>query len=362
LGWREGAGAGNHRARRHSTPSDEEGDVRVEGSVTTISWVPAEAVAGDARARLRLGTSRADDEPPADLGPDIDATLDAVGDRYRFANHLWGFAEFDDDGEVRRYGEQGTGRLGHRTVRDGAELAIGTIPMPERRGEPVVGPGWVRFDQTWGGRTASHLAKATLRPPFVRLNAPVAWTTLELTLHADGRVDGRLAGASPFPRHWVYDTDGRLDATSAVTDWKAWTGTAIGVHTPWGEEDSPAFVTAVQSALERELAEMLLRDTPRPAVRRLHAGDVLTRQGDPGDELYIIVDGVLVVSVDGDEVVALGPGAVLGERAVLQGGRRTATLTAGTSSKVMVVPAERVDRDRLAGLAAAHRRDLPPRA
>ena len=233
--------------------------------------------------------------------------------------------------------------------------------MPERRGEPVVGQGWVRFDQTWGGRTASNMAKATLRPPFVRFSSPVAWTTLELTLHADGRVDGRLAGASPFPRHWVYGADGRLDATSAITDWKDWAGSAIGTHTPWGDEDSPAFVTAIESALERELAEMLLRDTPRPAVRRLQAGEVLTRQGDPGDELYIILDGVLVVSVDGDLVVELGPGTVLGERAVLQGGRRTATLTAGTRTKVMVVPAERVDRDRLVGLAASHRRELPLR-
>jgi len=226
----------------------------------------------------------------------------------------------------------------------------------------VVGPGWVRFDQTWGGRTASNMAKATFRPPFVRFNAPVAWTTLELTLHADGRVDGRLAGASPFPRHWVYDTDGRLDATSAVTDWKGWAGSAVGIHTPWGDEDSPAFVTAVESALERELAEMLLRDTPRPVVRRLQAGEVLTRQGDPGDELYIIVDGVIVVSVDGAEVVELGPGTVLGERAVLHGGRRTGTLTARTRAKVMVVTAERVDRDRLAGLAASHRRELPLRS
>ena len=307
------------------------------------------------------GDLGADDEPPADLGPDIDATLDAIGDRYRFTNHLRGFAEFDDDGEVRRFGEQGSGRLGHPTVRDGVEMSIGTIPMPERRGEPVIGPGWVRFDQTWGGRTASNIAKATIRPPFVRFDAPVAWTTIELTLHVDGRVHGELVGASPFPRHWVYDTDGRLDATSVITDWKAWTGTSIGTHTPWGEEDSPAFVTAAQSALERELAEMLLRDTARPGVRRLHAGEVLTRQGDPGDELYIILDGVLVVSVDGIDVVELGPGAVLGERAVLQHGRRTGTLTAGTPAKVVVVPADRVDRERLAGLAASHRRELPLR-
>jgi hypothetical protein len=335
--------------------------VRVEGSVTAISWVPADAVERDARARLRLGTSRPDEAPPADLGPDIDATLDAVADRYRFANHLWGFAEFDDDGEVRRYGEQGSGRLGQPTVGDGVEMAIGTIPMPERRGEPVIGPGWVRFDQTWGGRTAASIAKATRRPPFVRFEAPVAWTTLQLTLHVDGRVDGRLVGASAFPRHWVYDTDGRLDATSAITDWKGWSGTAVGNHTPWGEQDSPPFVTAAQSALERELAEMLVHGTARPAVRRLRSGEVLTRQGDPGDDLYIILDGMLVVSVDGVEVVELGPGAVLGERAILQGGRRTGTLTAGTPAKVMVVPADRVDHQRLAGLAASHRRELPRR-
>ena len=173
------------------------------------------------------------------------------------------------------------------------------------------------------------MAKATLRPPFVRFDAPVAWTTLELTLHADGRVDGRLAGASHFPRHWVYDADGRLDATRAIrTEGLGRVGDrcphAVGRgglacllhHGPVG-----VGAGAGRDALAR---------TPRPAIRRLQAGEVLTRQGDPGDELYIIVDGVLVVSVDGVEVVELGPGAVLGERAVLQGGRRTATLTAGT--------------------------------
>ena len=145
---RGSAGAGSIAGRRHSTARDEESDARVEGSVTTISWVPAEAMERDAKAGFRLGRVVCDSAPPADLSPDIDATLDSLVDRYRFANHLRGFAEFDDDGEVRRYGEQGSGRLGHRTVRDGVELAIGTIPMPERRGEPVVGPGWVRFRQT----------------------------------------------------------------------------------------------------------------------------------------------------------------------------------------------------------------------
>ena len=80
----------------------------------------------------------------------------------------------------------------------------------------------------------------------------MAWPTLEVTLHADGRAESRLAGASPFPRHWLYDADGALIAKSGITDWKEWTVSAFGKGTPWGDEDSPAFVTEVETALERE--------------------------------------------------------------------------------------------------------------
>ncbi len=89
--------------------------------------------------------------------------------------------------------------------------------------------------------------------------APIVWSTLELTLHADGRAEGRLVGASPFPRHWVYDRAGALDAKSGMTDFKDWAGHAFGKHTPWGDEDSPALVTAVETALERELSNTIMR-------------------------------------------------------------------------------------------------------
>ena len=55
VGVARGRRRGQHRGRRHSTASDEEGDVRVEGSVTTISWVPAEAVERDAKSRAPAG-------------------------------------------------------------------------------------------------------------------------------------------------------------------------------------------------------------------------------------------------------------------------------------------------------------------
>ena len=41
---------------------------------------------------------------------------------------------------------------------------------------------------------------------------------------------------------------------------------------------------------------------------------MLMRQGDPGEELFLLLDGILRVEVDGKAVADLGPGAVLGER------------------------------------------------
>ena len=53
----------------------------------------------------------------------------------------------------------------------------------------------------------------------------------------------------------------------------------------------------------------------------------------------------------------LGPGVLLGERALLEGGRRTATITAVTACKAAVVPGDVVDRAALSELSAGHRRE-----
>ena len=339
------------------------GSRRVEGSVTTISWIPSEAVEGVVKAGFKLGFTHYDMAPPDELGADIDGSLDELvaADRFRFANHLRAWAQFDELGNVVASSHLGGGRLGATNVRIGTDVCLGATAMPERRDEPEIGPGWIRFTQTNGGRTGLPLPRAVRHAPFVQFKSPVAWSTLELTLFADGRVEGRLAGASPFPRHWVYDTDGKLAGKSGSTDWKGWAGTAFGKHTPWGDEDSPAFVTAAESALERELSGLVMRGASKPEVRKLRAGDVLTRQGDIGGELFLVLDGVLVVEVDGKEWAEVGPGAVLGERAVLERGLRTSTLTARTSCKVAAVPADQIDRARLEALADDHRREVTSR-
>jgi CRP-like cAMP-binding protein len=66
---------------------------------------------------------------------------------------------------------------------------------------------------------------------------------------------------------------------------------------------------------------------------------------------------VLTVIVDGEALGEIGPGAILGERAVLEGGTRTSTLEASTPCRVAVARAEQIDRAALLQLAEGHRQE-----
>jgi hypothetical protein len=230
--------------------------------------------------------------------------------------------------------------------------------MPDLRPDPVIEPGRITFTQTTGGRTALPMPRRIAKPPYVRMQSPLVWTTLRLTLRADGGSHIELAGASPFPRHWIYDGDGRLALKAGVADWKSWLGQPAWTSTPWGDQDSPVLVAAAETALERDLSSVLMRGGKKPKVRSLKPGEVLARQGDPGDTLFLILDGIVDVTVDELRLGDLGPGAVIGERAVLETSPRTATLTALTPVRVAVACADAVDRTALEELASGHRREM----
>ena len=66
---------------------------------------------------------------------------------------------------------------------------------------------------------------------------------------------------------------------------------------------------------------------------------------------------MLAAEVDGETVAEIGPGAVLGERAVLEGGARTATLRAVTPVKVISISSDELDPTVLHEVAAGHRRE-----
>ena len=69
----------------------------------------------------------------------------------------------------------------------------------------------------------------------------------------------------------------------------------------------------------------------------LPAGKVLAREGDLGHEFFIVVEGSLGVEEGGQARPSLGPGDFAGEIALLDGGRRTATVTVAENARLLVL-------------------------
>jgi len=329
--------------------------MRIESSVTTLSWIPSEAVTGMTKLPFEMGVSHYD-RPLPDVIDDLEALRQA--DRFRFGNELRAWIEVDDGGRIVGWGHAGRGHIGSTTVQLGpTALDFPAVAFPDLQPRPEVSEHAVRFVQTSGGRTGAPAPRRVRRPPFVQLVAPLAWSTLALTIHTDGTSEWELSGASPFPRHWIYDHTGTLVAKTGMIDFEEWYRTAFGKHTPWGEEDSPALVTVAETAFERELSLRIMQGGSKPLVRTLEQGAKLVEQGAAGDALFLLLDGVLSVEVDGRLVAELGPGAVVGERAVLEGGTRTATLRAVTPAKVATAAADQIDLDALRRLSGGHHRE-----
>jgi Cyclic nucleotide-binding domain len=327
--------------------------MRIESTVTSVSWIPSEAVTGVTKLPFEVGFTHYD-KPPPDVIEDLEAL--GAADGFRFANRLGAWIEVQD-GKIVDHGYAGGAVMGSTTVRLGKQATFAAVGFPDIRREPELAETSARFVQTAGGRPGIPAPRRVSHPPFVQLKGPTVWTTLALTLNADGSSRFELAGASPFPRHWVYDAAGKLAQKAGLTDFKEWYRHAFGKHTPWGDEDSKALVTTAETALERELSHIIMRGDAKPKVKKLRKGKTLTKQGEPGDDVFLLLDGVLDVEVDGRPLTELGPGAILGERAVLEGGLRTSTLRAVTKCKVAVVPSDRVDPDALTELSKSHRRE-----
>src|SRR4051794_3180665 len=105
----------------------------------------------------------------------------------------------------------------------------------------------------------------------------------------------------------------------------------LGETTMFGGLDRPALLRLASAFLSRSFAR----------------GQYLCHEGDPGDSLFVVDDGLVKVVLNaeqGDERVltTLGPSDVFGELAVLDRGPRSASVIAVQPSSVLVLSRERL--------------------
>jgi hypothetical protein len=332
--------------------------MRIELSVTSVSWIPSAAIVGATRIPFEIAVTQYDDPPP-DEWRDLDEVVGPDG--ARFANNLRAWIEVED-GRIVSYGQGGGGRLSSTLVRlGGLRVLVQAFGYPDLRPEPEVGADFVRFTQTAGGRAGVPAPRLVKGAPFMKTQGPSVWTTLALTLYADGSAGYELVGASPFPRHWIYDADGSLVGKSALIDFKTWFRTSTLARSPWRGQENAILAAEAETPLERRLSLAVMRGGQQPKSARVKAGSTILAEGEAGDEIVLLLDGMVGIEVDGAAVAELGPGAVLGERAALEQGRRTATVCALTDCRVVTYPAAALPPEDLRELATFHHREDQPR-
>ena len=288
---------------------------RFESSVTAISWIPSEAITGRRRSRSRLGVTHYDDPPPDRLD-DLEELR--TSDRFREANELRAFIEVEDGRIVERRpsrsgphrGDDGPGRAG-RACGSRRSTSPTSSPSP---GERDIGP--VRPDR----RRPDGPADAPARPPQA-VRAVLAVDRVDDArpdLNADGTSSHELVGASPFPRHWIYDDTGRLVEKSGhgrLQRRGSTTRSAIGRRGARRTRRRSSPASSRRSSGRCRGAIMRGGRSRRSA--RSPPGERSSSRARPGTDVFLILDGIFVVEVDDEAVAEIGPGAVVGERAAL---------------------------------------------
>ena len=323
-------------------------NVGFEASAMCLSWIPPDAVEGLFKLPFGIGVAHYD-APPPNASPDLDALLAA--DAIRFANELRAHIEVDG-GRIIDYQMTGRGRLGSTTVRLRSHgMTFAGVALPELVGEPTVGDDSVTFVQTAGGHTGAPMPRTVPHPPFWRLSAPLAWSTLSLTIHTDGRSEARIADASAFPRHYLYDTDGLLTHKTALIRYKDWLRHADHQRSPWSGSHQPVPVAAILSDAERSLADSILASGAW-RQHRLPAGGMLHDHPISNTEVHVLLDGLLLIEIDTEPAIEVGPGAIFDPALRTPQSKARVTTRALTDCRLAVMPREQLDAGALLAVAA----------
>src|SRR6478735_6049811 len=157
--------------------------MRIDSTVTSVSWIPSEAISGMPKSVFEVGFTHYDDPLP-----DVLASLEQwrVENRFRFANQLSAWIEVEGD-QIVDAGYSGGGMIGVTTVNVASKTAtVETFPLPDIQEPPEITATSARCVQSAGGRRGLPARRRVNHAPFVQFIPPSAWTGLSLTVHADG--------------------------------------------------------------------------------------------------------------------------------------------------------------------------------
>ena len=73
------------------------------------------------------------------------------------------------------------------------------------------------------------------------------------------------------------------------------------------------------------------------------AGEVIFTAGDPGDRMYVVIEGEVDVLFEGRVIETTGPGGILGEMALIDRSPRSATAVAKTDCKLAPIDEKRFE-------------------
>jgi hypothetical protein len=127
--------------------------MRIESSVTSVSWIPSESVSGLFKAGFAAGASHYD-APPPDFIEDPNGLFAA--ERFRFANHLAAWIEVDGD-RIVDAGYSGRGYISSTRFGWGRqrEVTFQPVSFPELRASWPPSPRWPISASGCAPRTAS---------------------------------------------------------------------------------------------------------------------------------------------------------------------------------------------------------------
>jgi CRP-like cAMP-binding protein len=111
---------------------------------------------------------------------------------------------------------------------------------------------------------------------------------------------------------------------------------------PMSDEEKQSFLRSL--SFFSRCTDRQLRDIGRLAEERvLPVGTELCREGEFGNEVFVLVQGDADVTIDGRSVETTHVGEIVGELAMLGSGRRAATVRALEEMRVLVVDPEEID-------------------